>query len=240
MAENRNRRPSGRKPAGSRSRPGSDPRRRPRRRRKPSLWQVLADRITRYRAERSEFRPDSQESPFLKSLHFTHQQRIRLLRWVLLSLVCILCLVVQDCVMSQVSIFRTTTDLCVGAMLIIAVIEGSEVGSVFILIASCIYYFSGSAPGPYSVGMLSLLGMLASLFRQQFWHRSSGSILFCSGLAVMLYEIGLYIVGMSMGLTRWYRFPRFFLTGALTVAVMIPLYRLINRIGLIGGNTCKE
>ena len=151
-----------------------------------------------------------------------------------------MCIRDRDCIMSKISIFGATTDLCVGVMLIIAVIEGSEVGSVFILIASCIYYFSGSAPGPYSVGMLSLLGMLASLFRQQFWHRSSGSILFCSGLAVMLYEIGLYIVGMSMGLTRWYRFPRFFLTGALTVAVMIPLYRLINRIGLIGGNTWKE
>ena len=188
----------------------------------------------------SEFKPDSRSISLSRLLYMTDVQKYRLLRWGLYIAVCVLCLVVQDCIMSKISIFGATTDLCVGVMLIIAVIEGSEVGSVFILIASCIYYFSGSAPGPYSVGMLSLLGMLASLFRQQFWHRSSGSILFCSGLAVMLYEIGLYIVGMSTGLTRWYRFPRFFLTGALTVAVMIPLYRLINRIGLIGGNTWKE
>ena len=188
----------------------------------------------------SEFKPDSRSVSLSRLLYMTDVQKYRLLRWGLYIAVCVLCLVVQDCIMSKISIFGATTDLCVGVMLIIAVIEGSEVGSVFILIASCIYYFSGSAPGPYSVGMLSLLGMLASLFRQQFWHRSSGSILFCSGLAVMLYEIGLYIVGMSMGLTRWYRFPRFFLTGALTVAVMIPLYRLLNRTGLIGGNTWKE
>lgn len=188
----------------------------------------------------SEFKPDSQSISLSKMLYMTDVQKYRLLRWGLYIAVCVLCLVVQDCIMSQVSIFGTTTDLCVGALMIITVIEGSEVGSVFILIASCIYYFSGSAPGPYSVGMLSILGMLASLFRQQFWHRSSGSILFCSGLAVMLYEIGLYIVGMSMGLTRWYRFPRFVITGAMTVAVMIPLYHLINRIGLIGGNTWKE
>lgn len=188
----------------------------------------------------SEFKPDSRSISLSRLLYMTDVQKYRLLRWGLYIAVCVACLVVQDCIMSKISILGATTDLCVGALLIIAVIEGSEVGSVFILIASSIYYFSGSAPGPYSVGMLSLLGMLTSLFRQQFWHRSSGSILFCSGLAVMLYEIGLYIVGMSMGLTRWYRFPRFFITGALTVAVMIPLYHLINRIGLIGGNTWKE
>ena len=188
----------------------------------------------------SEFKPDSRSISLSRLLYMTDVQKYRLLRWGLYIAVCVLCLVVQDCVMSQVSILGTTTDLCVGALMIITVIEGSDVGSVFILIASCIYYFSGSAPGPYSVGILSILGMLASLFRQQFWHRSAGSILFCSGLAVMLYEIGLYVVGMFMGLTRWYRFPRFFITGALTVAVMIPLYHLINRIGLIGGNTWKE
>lgn len=187
-----------------------------------------------------EFKPDNDSISPLKMMHFTQHQQYQLLRWALYIAVCIGCLVVQDTIMSRISILGSTTDLAVGAMLLIAVIEGCDVGSVFILIASCIFYFSGSAPGPYSVGMLSIFGLLATLARQQMWHRSPGSIVFCAGTATMAYEIGLYIAGMFLGLTRWYRFPRFFVTGVLTVAVMIPLYYLIDRIGQIGGRIWKE
>lgn len=187
-----------------------------------------------------EFRPDGRRVSLFKPLHFTHLQWLQLLRWAAYVGVCILCLVLQDSIMSRVSIFGATTDLAVSAMLLIAVIEGCNVGSVFILIASTVFYFSGSAPGPYSVGMLTVLGLLASLLRQAVWRRSRGSVILCAGLAAMCYELGLYIAGMFMGLTRWYRFPRFFVTGVLTVAVMFPLYALIYRIGQIGGYTWKE
>ena len=56
----------------------------------------------------------------------------------------------------------------------------------------------------------------------------------------MAYEVGLYVVGLFMGLTSWYRFPRFFVAGVLTVAVMYPLYAIIFHIGQIGGYTWKE
>ncbi len=187
-----------------------------------------------------EFKPDGRlVSPF-KSLHFTHQQQLNLLRWAAYVAVCVLCLVIQDSIMSRISIFGATTDLAVSAMLLITVIEGSDVGSIFILIASTVFYFSGSAPGPYSVGMLTVLGLCASLLRQTIWHRSRGSIVLCAGGAAFCYEIGLYIVGMFMGLTRWYRFQRFFVTGLLAVAVMFLLYPIIYRIGQIGGYQWKE
>ena len=79
--------------------------------------------------------------------------------------------------MSRIAIFGATTDLAVSAMLLIAVLEGSEVGSIFILIASTVFYFSGSAPGPYSVAMLTILGLAASLLRQAVWTRSRGSLI---------------------------------------------------------------
>ena len=142
--------------------------------------------------------------------------------------------------MSRVTIFGSTTDLAVSAMLLITVMEGSEVGSVFILIASIIYYFSGSAPGPYSVGLLTVLGLAATVFRQVVWNRSRSSIVLCAGLAAIAYEFSLYLVGLFLGLTVWYRLPRFLLTGVLTVAAMIPLYYCIYRIGQIGGYTWKE
>lgn len=188
----------------------------------------------------SEFKPDGPRVSPLKPLRFTHLQWLQTLRWLCYIGVCVLCLVIQDTIMSRVSIFGSTTDLAVAAMLLITVIEGSEVGSVFILIASTIFYFSGSAPGPYSVGLLTVLGMGATLFRQLVWHRSRSSIVLCAGLAAVAYELGLYLVGLFMGLTRWYRLPRFLITGVLTVAAMIPLYYLIYRIGQIGGYTWKE
>ena len=188
----------------------------------------------------SEFKPDAPlVSPF-KGLRFTHLQWLQLLRWLGYVGICVVCLVIQDCIMSRITIFGATTDLAVAAMLLITVLEGSEVGSVFILIASTIYYFSGSAPGPYCVGLLTIFGMAASLFRQLVWHRSRSSIVLCAGLSALVYEIGLYVTGLFMGLTSWYRLPRFLITGLLTAAAMFPLYYFIYRIGQIGGHTWKE
>lgn len=226
MAKDSKSRSASRKPAGRKSSVSS-------RKPKQKLKRV-------HRRLYSEFRPDSTGVSPLKTMRFTHLQRLQLLRWVLYIGVCILALVLQDSIMSRISLFGATTDLAVGAMLLITVIEGSEVGSVFILLASIFFYFSGSAPGPYSVGMLTVLGLLATLFRQKIWHRSPGSIIFCAGLAAMAYEFGLYIMGMFLGLTSWYRIFRFLFTGAYTAAAMIPMYYLIYRIGLIGGNTWKE
>ena len=188
----------------------------------------------------SEFKPDAPLVSPLKGMRFTHLQWLQLLRWLGYVGICVLCLVIQDSIMSRVSIFGATTDLAVSAMLLITVLEGSEVGSVFILIASTIYYFSGSAPGPYSVGLLTVLGLGASLFRQLVWHRSRSSIVLCAGLAAVVYEFALYVTGLFMGLTSWYRLSRFLITGLLTAAAMLPLYSIIYRIGQIGGYTWKE
>lgn len=188
----------------------------------------------------SEFKPDKPRVSPLKPLRFTHLQWLQTLRWLCYIGVCVLCLVIQDTIMSRITIFGATTDLAVSAMLLITVIEGSDVGSVFILIASTIYYFSGSAPGPYSVGLLTVLGLAATFIRQVVWNRSRSSIVLCAGLAAMAYEFSLYLVGLFLGLTAWFRLPRFLLTGVLTVAAMVPLYYCIYRIGQIGGYTWKE
>lgn len=222
----------------NKARSGSEPRKAKRKTKRASGRRPKQKRV--HRRLYSEFRPDSSGISPLKSLRFTHQQTLELLRWVLYISVCVGALIVQDTMMSRVTLWGATTDLAVGAMLVITVMEGSEVGSVFILIASIFYYFSGSAPGPYSVGMLTAFGLFATLIRQKIWHRSPGSILLCAGLAVLAYELGLYVLGMFLGLTRWYRFPRFFLTAVYTFVTMIPLYYLIHRIGQIGGYTWKE
>ena len=192
------------------------------------------------RTGNSDFKPDAQVSTWTKTTRMTAQQRLRLLKWVLYIGVIILALVVQDVIMSQLNILGGTTDLAVAVILLITVIEGTEVGSLFVLIASTLYYFSGTAPGAYSIGLLCFLGIAAVMFRQLYWHRSKGSIVLCTGIALMGYELGLFGVGLFSELTLWSHFGNFLLTGIYSCATLPAFYPLIYKIGLIGGNTWKE
>ena len=102
-------------------RPAAPPPKRRRRRKKGNAFaRWLVDTVDKIQASRAEFRPDRQESALVKSLHFTKQQRQNLLRWVLLILTCLLCLVIQDCIMSRIHLFGATTDLGVAAVLLVA------------------------------------------------------------------------------------------------------------------------
>lgn len=197
--------------------------------------------MAKKRRKRSiEFKPDPQTATWVKTFHLTIQQRLQLAKWALYILTIVLCLVVQDVIMSRVRLFGATTDLAVCAILLITVIEGTDTGSLFVLIASTLYYFSGSAPGAYVIALMSFLGVAAVLLRQLYWHRSKGSIVLCTGIALMLYEIGLFVVGIAIGLTLPSRLIYFILTGVYSCLALIPLYSVIYKIGLIGGNTWKE
>lgn len=212
--------------------------RRPARRAKE---RTLAELFRRnQRKNRNEFRPDPTASTWLKTRKLTRQQKLRLLKWVLYALIVMMCLVIQDVIMSQFRLFGATTDLAVGAIVLITVIEGTEVGSLFVLIASTLYWFSGSAPTPICIALLTAFGIGATMFRQMFWHRSRGTLTLCACLALTAYELGLFVTGVMQGLTYFGRLPSFLLTSAYTCLVMIPLYTLVYKTGLIGGNTWKE
>ncbi len=187
-----------------------------------------------------DFKPDAKVSTWSKTSRLTRMQRLRLLKWVLYALVIIVSLVVQDVVMSQISILGGTTDLAVAVILLITIIEGTDAGSLFVVIASTLYYFSGSAPGAYCIGLMSGLGILAVMFRQLYWHRSKGSILLCTAIALMGYEIGLFAVGLFEELTLWNYLDAFLLTGIYSCVTLLAFYPLIYKIGQIGGNTWKE
>ena len=188
----------------------------------------------------AEFKPDSQGTGLDGLLHLTVLQRLNLLRWTLYVLVWLAALIIQDTIMSRVSIGGATTDLAVAVLLLLAVIEGCETGSVIALVGSTIYHFTGTAPGAYCVGLITIFGMGAAFFRQKYLHRSAGSIIVCSGAAVIAYEMGVYAFGIFTGVTRWDRIGVFFLTGLLTCLTLIPIHALIYKIGQIGGNTWNE
>ena len=208
---------------------------------KPGATKTLTELFKqRKRRKDLEFKPDVQKGIWIKTTRLTRQQQLHLTRWVLYVLTVVSCLVLQDVLMSQFSIFGATTDLPVCAILLITVLEGTEIGSIFVLIASTLYYFSGNAPTAFCIGLMTFFGIAATLFRQMFWHRSKGSIILCSAIAVVGYELGLFVFGLSSELTHWGRLPSFVMTAVFSCIVLIPLYSLIYKIGLIGGNTWKE
>lgn len=192
------------------------------------------------RSNRNEFRPDPNTATWLKTRKLTQQQKLRLVKWLLYTLIVVMSLVLQDVILSQLRLFGATADLAVGAILLITVIEGTDVGSLFVLIASSLYWFSGSAPTPICIILLTAFGIAATMFRQMFWHRSRGTLTLCACLALTAYELSLFVTGIMQGLTYWGRLPSFLLTSAYTCLVMIPLYSLVYKTGLIGGNTWKE
>ena len=187
-----------------------------------------------------EFKPDVQKATWIKTTRLTKQQQLRLTRWMLYVLTVVAAVVLQDVLMSQLSFLGATTDLPACAILLITVLEGTEVGSIFVLIASTVYYFSGNAPTAFCIGLMTFFGIGATLFRQMFWHRSKGSIILCGTIAMFCYELGLFAVGLSNALTHWGRLSSFVMTAVYSSLIMIPLYSLIYKIGLIGGKTWKE
>ena len=187
-----------------------------------------------------EFRPDALQVSFLKTLHLTEYQRKILLKWTLFSLLWILALTIQDVLMAQVHILGATTDLVPCFILVTAVTIGTELGSVFALMAALFYHFSGSAPGPYAVALIPLVAIGCGLFRENFWRRGFASDVLCAAIGMILYEVAVFGCGTFSGLTGWYRLGVFLTTGFLSVLVMIPLYPLVSKIGAIGGETWKE
>ena len=194
----------------------------------------------RRRRTHYEFKPDVNRVPLHKKLHLTKLQQKQLLQWTLNGLVCLVLLVIQDVIMSQVSIGGATTDLVPTAMLLIAVISDAYDGSLFLLLGSTLYVFSGSAPGPYTIAYLTVIGVAAALFRQSFWRRGFRSNILCAGLALLVYELAIFGTGIFLGLTHWGRFGVFMATWALSFAVTLALYPLTRAIQKIGGEIWKE
>jgi hypothetical protein len=187
-----------------------------------------------------EFKPDRERVPLSKRLHLTALQKRQVLQWSLYGLLCLFLLIVQIVIMSQVSIRGATTDLVPMAILLICVISDAYAGSLFAIIASTLFVFSGASPGPYVIAYITVLGVAAALFRQSFWRRGFRSNIICAGLALLIYELAVFGTGIFLSLTYWGRIGVFFLTWGLSFLVMLALYPLVRRIQKIGGEIWRE
>ena len=187
-----------------------------------------------------EFKPDRQETSLLKKLYLTRLQRKQILKWGSYAALCILLLTVQDVMMSRFRLSGATTDLAVCIIFLIGLYEGTENGSLFALIASLVYLFSGSSPGAQCVALLTCGTVLLNLFRQMSWHRSGGSILLCTCAGIVIYEMLNFLFGIFVGNTIWARAGVFLLVAIMTCICAFPLYPLVKLISKIGGDTWKE
>ena len=191
-------------------------------------------------AKKNEFHPDKPRVNWASKLYLTPIQRRSLLKWVLYALVLLVLSLVQDIMLSQVRLFGATTDLVPCGIFLICLLEGSHTGSVFSLIASCLFVFSGSAPGNYCIVLITFIAVAVTIFRQAFLQKNFYATVLCGILAVMVYELMLFLVGAAFELTLWSRFPAFVLTGILSAIALPVLYPVCLAIGTIGGSLWKE
>ena len=187
-----------------------------------------------------EFRPDPTGHNWADKLRLTPLQRKSVLKWLLYSAVCVAGLVLQDSMLARLRLFGGCFDVTPALIVLICVLEGSENGSLFALLASMVYVFSGTGQGHYCIAMLTLAAVLATAFRQSYLRRGAGSDLLCVGGAMVLYEMAVFTAGMLQGLTYRARWGVFLMTAIISTLTAGAVYALLKYIGTIGGNAWKE
>ncbi len=190
--------------------------------------------------KKNEFRPDKPHSGAISKLYITKTQRLSLLRWLLTAAVLVALSVLQDVLLSRLHLLGATTDLVPGALLLLCILLDPEQGCIFILAGSGMYCFSGSAPGAYVIALITVIGLVISIFRQGYLHRNFATTMICTLVAVMVYELAVGCIGILFGHTTLSRLPRFLLTGVYTLALLPALYPVFRSIGKIGGESWKE
>lgn len=191
-------------------------------------------------AKKQEFRPDKPKSSILSHLILTRKQQKTLLKWVFYTLLLILVSVIQDVLLSQVRVLGATTELIPCAIFLICLLEGVETGSVFTLVASLLYLFSGTAPGPYSMVAITFYGVGVCVFRQAYLQESFSSAFLCVTVAMLAYELTNFLFGLFLGLTPLARFYGFLITAGLSLLSVPILYPIMKAIGAFGGYQWKE
>lgn len=191
-------------------------------------------------AKNREFRPDREGTGQLNKLWPTPKQQLRALRWLLYGLICLVGLLLQDVLLYRVNILGGCTDVVPCIVIMVAVMQGAESGSVFALLLSLMYYFSGSSAGFYVIPLLTAVAVFAAMFRQAFLRQGFFTLLLCSAMGMCLYELILFGLNLFMKLTVMDRAGAALMTAVLSLLAVPVLYPVLLAIGKLGGTTWKE
>ena len=190
--------------------------------------------------KKREFKEDKPHSGILGKLYLTKKQRKQILKWSLYGLLLLVLSLIQDVVMSKIRVLDATTELVPVGIFLICILEGTESGSIFALVASLVYLFSGTAAGPYSMVFITALAIGVTIFRQAYLQKGLAAAILCAGTAIFVYEILQFLMGLFLRLTIPSRFVGFVITAALSLVAVPILYPIALSIGKIGGETWKE
>lgn len=189
---------------------------------------------------KNEFKPDKPRSGLLSKLFLTKKQRISLLKWTLYTLTLLVLSILQDVLLSRMRIFGATTELVPCGIFLICLAEGLETGSVFSLVAACIYLFSGTAAGHYSIVFITALSIGVTLFRQSYLRKGFSAAMLCTVFAMVVYEMAVFAIGLFLNMTTFGRIGTHLLTALLTLVAAPVLYPIVSGISTIGGEAWKE
>ena len=188
-------------------------------------------------AKKYEFKPDKPRTSFLSRLIPTRLQRRSILKWTLYTLVLILLSVLQDVLFCRLRLWGGTTELVPCGIFLICLLEGVERGSIFSLIASVAYLFSGSAAGYYSIVFITGLAVVITAFRQGYLQPGFGAAMLCVSVAMLVYELAVYVLTLFLTISR----PDAVIGCLVTAGLTLPAIPILYPIFLaIGGKTWNE
>lgn len=190
--------------------------------------------------KKADFRPDSQTRDWVQKLYLTPQQQRRYLKWILLSLLCLVLLVLQDVLFSRMSLYGATVDMVPAVLLLICVIHGAEGGAAFLLAGALVYWLAGSAPGVYVILLIPLFGTVAAAFRQAYLRKGFRTTLMCTAAALVAYETVSFLASLLLGVTRFGRAYVMMISTVLSLLTLPAVFLLVWGICKIGGDSWKE
>ena len=191
-------------------------------------------------AKKHEFRPDKVRFSILSHLILTQRQKRRLLKWILYAAMLLLLSVVQDVLLSRVRVQGATTELVPCAIFLICVIEGTQSGSIFSLVASLLYHFSVNDLGVYAVLFITFLAIIVTAFRQGYLRKGFAATMLCTVAALLVYELLLFVIALFLQKTLPNRVVGFLITAGMTMLVAPLIYLPAKAINSIGDNAWKE
>lgn len=187
-----------------------------------------------------DFKPDRTDSGTLNKLYITKKQRLSLLKWFLFGLVLLVLSLVQDVVMSRLTILGGTTDLVCGGIFLCCLLISVDSSAVFALCASIIYYFAGFSPGVHCIILLTAFGVFLNMLRHNYLRKNFFSVILCALLGLFIYELLCFLLALFVEQTSLSRIGTVFVTCLLTGIALPVLYPIFVSIGKIGGETWKE
>ena len=191
-------------------------------------------------AKKYDFQPDKPRSSWLSKLYLTKLQRKNLLKWFLYGLILLALSLLQDVVLCRFRLFGATTELIPIGIFLICILEGAQRGSVFALIASALYVFSGTAAGPHAMVLITVLGVFVCILRQAYLQKTFFSVLICTIPAMVIYEGLIFAVALFLGYTFPDRWIGFAVTTGLSLVTIPILYPIFVFVSSIGGESWKE